>query len=221
MQHVRFLIAALVVAAAVVAARPAVAVASARPQHSEPAASAAPAQESPVGQEAEQGEEAHGGGWLAVIAKAFNFAVLAGVLVYFLRTPLMDYLNGRITKVREELVTAAEMRETATRRLADIHAQLAALPAELDALTARGAEEIAAERVRINQAAEAERQRLLDHTRREIETRLRIARRELIEHAATLAVEVASGRIRAAITPDDQARLLDRYTTQLAGETRS
>ena len=37
-------------------------------------------------------------------AKAFNFAVLAGVLVYFLRTPLAEYLNGRISKVREDLV---------------------------------------------------------------------------------------------------------------------
>ena len=217
MHHLRILIAALVVAAALVAARPAIAVAAAPAgavPHAEPAQP--PEHESPVAKEAEQGQEEHGDGWMAVIAKAFNFAILAGVLVYFLRTPLVDYLNGRITKVREDLVTAAQTRETATRRLSEIHAQLAALPAELEALKVRGHEEIAAERVRINEAAEAERQRLLEHTRREIDMRLRIARRDLIEHAATLAVEVASGRIRAAITPDDQARLLDRYTTQLA-----
>ena len=223
MQHLRFLIAALVVAAAVVAAQPAVVSA----EHAEPAASLAhqaspeagrgAGPESPAAKEPEQGRDEHGSGWMAVIAKAFNFAILVGVLVYFLRTPLMDYLGGRITKVREDLVTAAATREAATRRLSEIHAQLAALPAELEALKVRGAEEIAAERVRIAQAAEAERQRLLEHTRREIETQLRVARRDLIEHAATLAVEVASGRIRAAITPDDQARLLDRYTAQVAG----
>jgi F-type H+-transporting ATPase subunit b len=180
-------------------------------QHAEPAASAA-AQE---GQAAHEGEEAHEEGWLPVIAKTVNFAILVGVLVYFLKTPLTEYLSSRIVKVRQDLVTAAETRETATRQLSDIQAKLAALPAELEALKKRGSEEIAAERVRIQQAAEAERQRLLEHTRREIEMRLRIARRELVEHAATLAVAIASERIRKSITPDDQSRLIERYTSQL------
>ena len=48
-----------------------------------------------------------------------------------------------------------------------------------------------AEQARIAQAAAAERERLLEHTRREIEMRLRVARRELIEHAAQLAVDIA------------------------------
>jgi F0F1-type ATP synthase membrane subunit b/b' len=46
--------------------------------------------------------------------------------------------------------------------------------------------------------------------------RMRIARRELTEHAAALAVDVAEVRIRRTITPDDQMRLVDRYATQLA-----
>jgi F-type H+-transporting ATPase subunit b len=164
---------------------------------------------------AEQGKEHEGGGWLPVAAKAVNFALLAGVLVYFLRTPLAEYIDGRITKVREDLVTAAQTRETAIRQLAEIDAKLKALPAELEGLKARGAEEMAAEQVRIEAAAEAERQRLLEQTRREIDMRLRVARRELVEHAADLAVQVASARIQQTITPDDQARLVDRYTTQL------
>ena len=163
-----------------------------------------------------QGEEAHEEGWLPTVAKIVNFAILAGVLVYFLKTPLVEYLGSRITKVREDLVAAASMRETASRQLAGIEAKLKALPAELEALKVRGAEEIAAERVRIREAADAERQRLLEHTRREIDMRLRVARRELVEHAADLAVAVASERIKRSITPDDQARLVDRFTSQLA-----
>jgi len=161
----------------------------------------------------ESGE--HDGGWMPVAAKAFNFAVLVGVLVYFLKTPITDYVNGRVTRVREDLVTAAQTRESATRQLAEIDARLKALPAELAQLKLRGAEEIAAEQVRIEAAAEAERQRLLEHTRREIDMRLRVARRELVEHAADLAVQVARARIEQTITADDQARLVDRYTAQV------
>jgi F0F1-type ATP synthase membrane subunit b/b' len=52
--------------------------------------------------------------------------------------------------------------------------------------------------------------------------RLRVAKRELLELAANLAVNVASERIRASITPEDQTRLVDRYAAQLqAGPDRS
>jgi F-type H+-transporting ATPase subunit b len=166
-------------------------------------------------------EDDHGEGWMPTVWKIANFVILVGVLVYFLRTPLMTYLNGRIGKVREDLVTAAQTREAATRALAEIDAKLKALPAELAALKQRGAEDIAAERVRIQETAEAERQRLLEHTRREIDMRFRVAKRELLELTANLAVGVASERIKKSITPEDQARMIDRYSAQLGrGEAR-
>jgi F-type H+-transporting ATPase subunit b len=159
-------------------------------------------------------------GILPTVAKLFNFAVLIGVLVYFLRTPIADYLRLRSTQIREALVTAAEIRQTATAQLEAIQRQLALLPSELDALKKRGVEDTAAEEARIAATAKAERARLLEQMRREIDMRLRVARRELTEHAAALAVQVAEDRIRRNITTDDQLRLLDRYTTQIAKEAR-
>jgi len=137
------------------------------------------------------------------------------VLVYFLRAPLSTYLSNRVTRVREDLVTAAATRETANRQIAEIQSKLSGLPAELAALKQRGAEEIVAERTRIEEAAEVERQRLLEQTRREIDMHARIAKRQLIEFAATQAVSVATQRIKQTITPEDQARLVDRYASQL------
>lgn len=197
-------------------------------QHAEPSAPpASQPHEATAGKEAsrEAEGEAHEEGWGPVTAKAVNFALLVAVLVYFLRTPLAAYLAGRITKVREDLVTAAQTRETASRQLAEIDTKLKALPAEIEALKQRGAEDLAAERVRIEQAAEAERQRLLEHTRREIDMRLRVAKRELLELTADLAVGIASDRITRSITPDDQTRMIDRYASQVtqiqaARETR-
>ena len=166
----------------------------------------------------EHGEHEGGSGWGATIAKMVNFAILVGVLVYFLRTPFAAYLTGRISKVREDLVAARQTRETAARQLAEIDAKLKALPLELETLKKRGAEDIVAERARIEEAAEAERQRLLEHMRREIEMRLRIARRELLELTADRAITVARERVAHAITPDDQARLVDRYASQLQAQ---
>ena len=159
-------------------------------------------------------------GILPTIAKLFNFGVLVGVLVYFLRAPVAEYLRTRSAQIREALVTAAETRKTASAQLEEIQRQLASLPAELEALKTRGAEDTAAEQARIAETAKAERARLLEQTRREIDMRLRVARRELTEHAAQLAVQVAEDRIRRSITPDDQVRLLDRYTAQISEEAR-
>jgi F-type H+-transporting ATPase subunit b len=180
-------------------------------------AESAHAQEPPAAHEAPGGHEA-GSGWLATIAKIVNFAILVGVLVYFLGTPVSTYLTGRIAKVREDLDTAQQTRETAARQLAEIDAKLKALPLELEALKQRGAEDLAAERTRIAEAAEADRQRLLEQTRREIEMRLRIARRELLELTVDRAIGVARETVTRAITPDDQARLVDRYAAQLKAQ---
>ena len=210
-------IAALLLVLAVVAVSGAAHPAAA-PQHGESAQTPAKAEAEHAGaRQKAEGEHGHEAGWLPLIAKIFNFAALVGILVYFLKDPLTEYLTSRIARVREDLVTAAATRESATKQLAEIESKLKALPAELEALKRRGAEEITAERARIEQAAEVERQRLLEHTRREIDMRLRIARREIVEFAATLAVTVASDRIKRSITPADQARLVDRYVSQLQG----
>lgn len=175
----------------------------------------APAAAAQHDQAAPAAEEHHDEGIMPTVARLFNFALLAGALVYFLKTPIATYLASRSSQIRQDLVTAAEMRTTATAQLAAIGDKLQALPAELEALKARGAEDVKAEQARIAQAAAVERERLIDQTRRDIEMRLRIARRDLTEHAATLAVGIAEERIKRTITPDDQLRLVDRYAAQL------
>jgi hypothetical protein len=48
--------------------------------------------------------------------------------------------------------------------------------------------------------------------------RLRVARRELLELTANLAVGIARDRITQTITPADQTRLVDRYAAQLRAD---
>jgi F-type H+-transporting ATPase subunit b len=146
----------------------------------------------------------------------FNFAALVGLLVYFLRSPIAEYLSSRSTQIRQELVTAADTRAAATTQLADIQRKLASLPGELEALKVQGAEDVKAEKARMAEAARLERERLVEQTRREIDMRLRVARRSLVDLAADLAVGVARERITRSITPEDQLRLVDRYTQQIA-----
>ena len=150
-----------------------------------------------------------------MVWRLLNFGILVGALVYFLKAPIAGYLASRDTQIRQDLVTASEMRAAATAQLAAIEKKMSALPAELETVRRQGAEDVKAEEARIAAAAVRERDRLLEQTRREIEMRLRVARRELTEHAAQLAVQVAEQRIRRSITDDDQIRLVDRYASKL------
>ena len=187
------------------------------PQPPPPAHGAAmPQGAQPHPQEGEEhaAEEDHGG-IVPLIAKLLNFAILVGALIYFLKSPVAAHMASRITQIRQDLVAAADLKKTATAQLAEIQQKMAALPTELETLRRQGAEDVKAERERISKAAEIERGRLLDQTRREIDMRLRVAKRELTEHAAQLAVQVAEQRLKRVITPDDQIRLVDRYASQL------
>ena len=175
--------------------------------------------EAQAGAEGAEGADTaeHEEGLLPVIARLVNFAILIGTLVYLLRSPLMAYLNDRGTQIRSDLVNAAEMKRTAAAQLEEIDRRMTALPGELAALRAQGAQEIAAEEARIRAAAAAERDRLLEQARRDIDQHVKVAERELVNHAADLAVAVAAERIRKTITDDDQKRLADRYVQQLRG----
>ncbi len=160
-------------------------------------------------------EEGGDHGSLQTIAKLVNFAALVGILVYFLRAPITRYLADRTETVRRDLVAAETLRTTAQRQLADVEARLAALPGELQALAARGRDELARERERLKAGMLREREKLLESTRREIELQSRVARRDLLEHAADLAMDLARTKIAAEITADDQSRLVDRYAAEV------
>ncbi|MDE3157126.1 MAG: ATP synthase F0 subunit B [Acidobacteriota bacterium] len=152
---------------------------------------------------------------LQMLARLANFLILAGALVYLLRSPFSKYLEDRRTQIRADLVNADEMRRAAAERLQEIDRRMQTLPGELEQLKVRGAEEIAAEEARIDRAAAAERERLLEQARREIDLQLRVAQRELVTRAAELSVDLATQRIKRTITDADQLRLVDRYLDQL------
>lgn len=184
------------------------------PVHAQPAAEHAPPDAHAA--EAAHGEEAaHEASLADLFWPTVNFAILCGVLYYFLKTPLTTYLKDRGDTIRRDLVEAASLKSTATAQLAEIDRKLQALPGEISALRARGQAEVAAEEQRIAQQAAAERDRLLEQATRDIDVQVRLAKRELTEHAADLAVQLATDRLTQETTAADHARLVDRYLEQV------
>lgn len=186
-----------------------------------PAPSAPLASEAHAPDDAQQAEGEHaaehsigemilGMGWPVA-----NFIIFVGILYYLLNQPIREYLATRDATIRKDLVEAAELRATATAQLEAIEKKVQALPGELAALRTRGAEDIKVEEQRIAAQAAADRDRLLEQTRREIALQVRLAKKEILVHAANLSVQLATDRIRTEVTPADQDRLIDRYLSQV------
>jgi F-type H+-transporting ATPase subunit b len=160
------------------------------------------AQEHPpaAAEHAQEAHEAHEVSLGEMIVKmawpVANFIIFIGVLYYFFNKPFTEYLSSRSTSIRKDLVEAAELKSSANAQLAAIDQKLQALPGELNALRTRGAEEIKAEAQRIAAAAAAARERLLEPTRREIDLQVRHAKKEILEHAEDLSVQLATERIK-------------------------
>ena len=187
-------------------------------EHPPASASQAQPEQAAGDQHAEEGEhhdESIGGMILAMGWPVANFIIFVGVLYYFFNQPIRDYLANRGTTIRKDLVEAAALRSQATAQLSEIEQKVQALPGEIDRLRTRGAEEIKAEEQRIAAQAAADRERLLEQARREIELQVRVAKQDILEHAASLSVQLATERIQKEITPEDQSRLVDRYLDQM------
>lgn len=152
--------------------------------------------------------------WKPTIARIVNFAILAGGLYYFLAGTVREYFRTRAEAIRKDLTDAKALRATAETELAGVRARLAALPAEVRDLKQRGEEELAAEKIRLANATAAERARVQEQTRREIDLALRLARRDLMTHSVDLSMKLARQRIEQGITADDQARLIDSYSPE-------
>jgi F-type H+-transporting ATPase subunit b len=173
------------------------------------------AHEGTAHQSGEAPTEEHGDGVLAMLARLVNFAILAGSLYYLLKSPMKGYLANRSEQVRGDLASAAEMRRAAAAEIEAIDRKMRALPAELAAIRDQGGRDVEQEEARVAAAAAAERERLLEQARREIDLQVRVAERDLVAYAADLAVGIASDRIRKNITDEDQQALVDRYVRQL------
>jgi F-type H+-transporting ATPase subunit b len=146
-----------------------------------------------------------------------NFVIFVGVLVYFLRGPLIEYFRARTARLREGL-------EAGTRARREAAALREALARDIEALPATRARLLADMRA----AAEVERDNLISLGRRGAERILADARL-LADHEFAAArqalrtelidesVRQATGLLRSAIHPEDHERFVREFVGGAGG----
>lgn len=168
-------------------------------------------------------EEAAEGGHEAItfmgdwLPRLVNFAIIAGVLVYFLRKPVQDLFKNRSLEIEKALRESQEARQQAVAALAEMERKVRELEAEVRSMVAdaqvRGEKDKAA---LIEEGKKASKD-IQAQVKAGIEIEMQKAKADLAAEASMLAVDLAEGKIKSSIGKQDHERIVKDYIAKVGG----
>lgn len=150
--------------------------------------------------------------WLFVL---LNFAVMAGLIGMLMRSKLPGVFRERTTAIQKGMEEARKASAAAQERLSEIEARLSKMDSEIAEMKASAETSAKAEEERIRQSTEEEKKKIVESAETEIGAATAAARRELQQHAAQLAIELAEKKI--AVSESADRALVKEFTSALDG----
>ncbi len=147
--------------------------------------------------------------------RCFNFALMAGLLVYFVTKPVRKGLKERSAEIEKTLAEAEAAKQAAEAKHREYSEKLAKATEEIAGITAAIRREGELERDKIIAASKE----LAVKIEREADNKaagvVAKARTELREEASRLAVELAEDLLKKQVSADDQKRLVEEYMQKM------
>jgi len=172
----------------------------------------------------------HGGGEHDAAAEAehakefffewLNLLLLIGVLVYFARKPVREFLAGRRDTIAKNIASSEQLLNDAERKLAEWNAKAARLDSDVASILESTRKSAEAEKATILADAEASAARIRQSAAGIVDRELRTARVALRKEAAELAVTLADALLREQTTESDKSRLVDEFITKIESTPR-
>jgi F-type H+-transporting ATPase subunit b len=155
-------------------------------------------------------------GWLKdFVFEAGNLLLLLGVLFYFGRKPVLNYLRERRERIQQSLTGSEQLLKNAEARLAEWTQRTARLDAEVEELQRTARERAEQERLQILEEARASAERIRRDAASAVDREVERAKVALREEAADLAIEMAGALLREQLTDDDRRRLVDEFVSEI------
>jgi F-type H+-transporting ATPase subunit b len=149
--------------------------------------------------------------WLSVL---INFGIVVIAIGYAAKSSLPGMFRDRTGAIQRGMEEARRASAESSTRLADIESRLSKLDSEIATMRASAEQEAKAEEERLRAATEEDKKKILQAAEQEIAAASNLARRQLKQFAAELAVFLAEKRI----TVNDAAdkMLVRDFTKNLA-----
>ncbi len=163
-------------------------------------------------------EPGHGGlPWGDIVKQALNFGILVGILVYFLRKPISNFLKDRREILIKAMEEAARANEEAREKLAQMEEKLAHLDKEVEELNRNMEKEAKAEFEKLKTLTQDEIERIREQATVAGEQVVKKAREELRKEAAELSIKSAEEIVSKTITEEDQKRFIKENLEKIKG----
>ena len=140
--------------------------------------------------------------------KFLNLFIFAAIGVYLLKKPLGDAFKAKREAIRAELIKAEEEKKEALAKLTAAEAKLAQLETEKEGIISKAKAEAEAEKQRLAEHTQAEIDRLRQQTEAEIARLANQSRAELRRFSAEESIRLAEEKLRSQIDGQSDARLV-------------
>jgi len=147
--------------------------------------------------------------------RCFNFALMAGLLAYFVTKPVRKGLKERSAAIEKTLAEAEAAKQAAEAKHREYSEKLAKATEEIAKLTATIRSEGELERDKIVAAAKEMATKIEREADNKAAGVVAKARTELREEASRLAVELAEDMLKKQVSADDQKRLVEEYMQKM------
>lgn len=143
--------------------------------------------------------------------RCLNFAVLFGLLFYFISKPVKNALRERRESISRELEEARRARDEAEAKFAEYDEKLDKAEAEIERIASDLKKEGERERDKIIAAAREQAEKIKQEAEKSAAFEVARARAELQQEAARLAVDLAEELLKKNINEKDQKNMVDEY----------
>jgi F-type H+-transporting ATPase subunit b len=156
--------------------------------------------------------------WRFVMEHTVNLIILLGVLVYFLKTPVKNFLLERRGTIGHEIDVAQKTISEAKSKYEEYAKKLQAIETEINSLKMSLRMQGEAERGEILKQAEAISQNVRKEAKEIIELQTERARRDIQTEVVNLALASAEDVIRRNMGDSDKERYVQEFTKNIEEE---
>jgi F-type H+-transporting ATPase subunit b len=166
------------------------------------------------------GENPEGDGPPAILMFV-NFAVFAGLIIYFGGPAIRRHLESRHTLIKDALDEASKIRAEAQAKLEEYSERIAGVDREVDELIKQVKADAEAEKQRMIEEGRQQAERMKRDAEDRIAAEFARARHEIEREVVTAAVAAAETILRDKATADDKRALVDAFITDIQSSKAS
>ncbi len=155
------------------------------------------------------------GDWLP---RLVNFAIIAAVVIYFMRKPVRDFFANRSAEIAKAMQESKETRERAVAALTEMERKIKDLEAETNRMVAEAQARGEKDRLALIEEGKKVAQEIQDQVKEGIDIEVQKAKTALAVEAALLSIDLAEGRIKEKISNDDHERIVKDYISKVGGK---